>query len=150
MTFIPAEEYARIITQLPILCVDILVENPAGEFLLVKRANDPKKGVWWPIGGRVLFGETLADAVARKLLEEAGVKADSIAPIGVYELISTPEELEAGAAAHTVSVVYRARIGQDASVRLDDQSVDWKFSTEMPRDFIVQPLTSSEPAGRFS
>lgn len=43
MSLIPADEYARIIEVLPILCVDVIVQNSKGEYLLVKRANEPLK-----------------------------------------------------------------------------------------------------------
>jgi len=58
MNFIKTETYNQIIEVLPILCVDVIIQNKDGEYLLIKRANEPKVGCWWVIGGRVHKGET--------------------------------------------------------------------------------------------
>jgi len=55
---------------MPILCVDVILRNRKGEYLLLKRLNEPKKGRWWPVGGRVSGGELTA-AARRKVREEA-------------------------------------------------------------------------------
>jgi ADP-ribose pyrophosphatase YjhB (NUDIX family) len=44
-----------------------------GKLLLVQRGRAPAKGKWAVPGGRVEFGETLRDAVAREVKEETGV-----------------------------------------------------------------------------
>ena len=41
MRLIPIKEYSRIIEVLPILCVDVAVQNSKGEYLLVRRTNEP-------------------------------------------------------------------------------------------------------------
>jgi len=45
-----------------------------GRVVLVKRAHEPLKGEWSLPGGSVEVGETLADAVAREVLEETGLR----------------------------------------------------------------------------
>src|SRR4051794_30342843 len=44
-----------------------------GKALLVRRANPPDAGLWGFPGGKIEFGETVADAAMRELLEETGV-----------------------------------------------------------------------------
>jgi ADP-ribose pyrophosphatase YjhB (NUDIX family) len=41
--------------------------------LLIKRAHEPSKGAWSIPGGVVELGETLAEALAREVLEETGL-----------------------------------------------------------------------------
>lgn len=50
----------------------VIVER--GRVVLVKRAHEPLKGEWSLPGGSVEVGETLADAVAREVLEETGLR----------------------------------------------------------------------------
>ncbi|GLH80625.1 NUDIX hydrolase [Bradyrhizobium sp. SSBR45G] len=51
-----------------------------GRIMLVRRARSPAKGVYTLPGGRVEFGETLQEAVAREVMEETGL---TIAVIGL-------------------------------------------------------------------
>ena len=44
-----------------------------GKILLVRRAREPSKGVYTFPGGRVEFGESLVEAVAREVREETGL-----------------------------------------------------------------------------
>lgn len=57
----------------PELCVGavVVVED---RLLLIRRGRGPAAGEWSVPGGRVEAGETLAEAVVRELLEEAGVE----------------------------------------------------------------------------
>lgn len=54
-------------------CVGAVVVDAAGRLLLVRRRNDPGRGLWSIPGGRVEPGETDEAAVAREVLEETGL-----------------------------------------------------------------------------
>jgi colanic acid biosynthesis protein WcaH len=140
MSLIPDEKYGEIIEVLPILCVDIVVQNAGGEFLLIKRANEPMKGQWWPIGGRVLKGETLEQAVIRKIKQETALEVNAIRPIGYFETVADRSPLGFPFQYHAVSVVFTAVIGGQQQIRLDDQSTEWKFARELPDRFNYKPF----------
>lgn len=139
MSLIPKKQYTQILENLPILCVDIIVQNTKGEYLLVKRANEPKKGRWWVIGGRVFKGESLEKAVVRKAREETGKRIRDIRPIGYFELIDGVNPFGLSFKYHTVSVVFAAVIIDDIEpIKLDNQSSEFKFSKKLPKDFKVR------------
>ncbi len=68
---------------------------------LVRRREEPFKGVWHLPGGFVRKGESLVDAVKRKAVEETGLEVEVEAPIGVYELYDPR--------GHIVTVLWRCR-----------------------------------------
>lgn len=133
---IPTERYKQIIEVLPILCVDIVLRNHNNEYLLIRRSNEPLKGQWWVIGGRVLKGETLAQAALRKAREELGVHIDHLSLIGCYEDTNETSPFEMPIPQHSVSVVFSAVIGQNQQIKLDEQSSDWKYAKELQDHFI--------------
>jgi len=64
--------YREVLRAAPIACVDVAVIY-CGMVLLVKRADKPAQGQWWLPGGRVMKGETMKEAAARKVREELGL-----------------------------------------------------------------------------
>ncbi|MGA2482505.1 MAG: NUDIX hydrolase [Candidatus Acidiferrales bacterium] len=64
--------------------------------VLVRRGSEPLKGQWSIPGGTLEVGETLAEGVARELLEETGLKVRVLDLIEVFERIF-PEDEQAGA-----------------------------------------------------
>lgn len=137
---IPVDQYKQIVEVLPILCVDIIVTNTCGEYLLVKRANEPLKGQWWVIGGRVYKGETLEQAAIRKVKEEVSLDLDRVNAIGYYEDVFFKNSLGVADGLQTVSIVFRGIVDGRQAVKLDSQSTDWKYSKALPENFIVISL----------
>ena len=135
---IPARQYQQIIEVLPILCVDVVITNTRGEYLLIKRANQPRQGEWWVIGGRLLKGETLEQAAVRKVWEETSLHVEAVHPIGYYEAVSQENPFGLAPRLHAVSVVFATIIDDRQPIRLDDQSLEWKYSKELPPDFRVK------------
>lgn len=54
-------------------CVGGIVHDELGRLLLIRRANEPGRGLWSVPGGRVEPGETDEDAVVREMREETGL-----------------------------------------------------------------------------
>ena len=58
-----------------------------GRALLIRRGHPPLEGEWSIPGGKVEWGETLAEAALRELREETGVEAELGGLIAVYEIV---------------------------------------------------------------
>jgi 8-oxo-dGTP diphosphatase len=86
----------------PLLTVDaIIIYNSS--IVVVRRKNDPFKGVFAFPGGFVEVGETTEQAVVREALEETGLSIEIVKLLGVY---SEPSRDPRG---HTVSICYLAK-----------------------------------------
>jgi 8-oxo-dGTP diphosphatase len=55
-------------------CVGGIVHDGRSRLLLVRRGQEPAKGRWSVPGGRVEDGESDAEATAREVLEETGIR----------------------------------------------------------------------------
>ena len=97
--------------QRPVPCVGVVCLR-AGEVLLIQRGKPPREGQWSIPGGRMEWGETVADAALRELREETGVEAELLGLIEVLDHIS-----EHG---HAVLIDFAARWVSGAPVAGDD------------------------------
>jgi ADP-ribose pyrophosphatase YjhB (NUDIX family) len=66
----------------PVPCVGALTYDASGRLLLVRRANDPGRGLWSLPGGRVEPGEDDAAALIREMAEETGLVVQPGALVG--------------------------------------------------------------------
>lgn len=86
MTFLPPDLYAEIERSLPIACVDFVPVREGHVGLILR--DSPYGRVWCHLGGRVLYGETLRDAIVRHTsdtLAVAPVVDDEPQPAYVYQ-----------------------------------------------------------------
>jgi mutator protein MutT len=78
-------------TDIPICAVGAIVLEK-GEVLLVRRNRAPALGQWSLPGGRVEWGETLREAIAREVREETGVDIEVEGLAGIAERILPNDE----------------------------------------------------------
>jgi len=97
----------------PMLTADgVLIKN--GKILLIKRKNEPWKGMYALPGGFVEYGERVEDTVLREVFEETGLKASIIALVGIY---SSPDRDPRG---HIITVAYLLDADIEHAVAGDD------------------------------
>lgn len=129
MKNIPQKLYDSIKRTMPILCVDIQVFNKNGEFLLVKRKNNPLLGQYHFLGGRVIKGENLIQAVKRKAKEESGLRVSGISFVGYSDYkYKTKDGL-----LHTPTLTFSC-LGS-GKVKLDKQSSNFMWTKKLPKYF---------------
>jgi len=147
MNQIPLEQYKEILKVMPIFCVDVIIQNDRGKYLLVKRSNEPLKGKWWIIGGRVLKGETMEEAVIRKVRQETNVLVKDMEPIGYFELVEGSNPFGLPFKYHSMSVVFKVVIGNNQPIKLDEQSAEYKFANELPVNLAIKPFLAKKKGG---
>jgi ADP-ribose pyrophosphatase YjhB (NUDIX family) len=78
VSFLPAELYRTIERSMPITCVDFVPVRHGSdgpEIGLILRES-PFGEVWCHLGGRILYGETVSDALRRHAYDTLGVALD--------------------------------------------------------------------------
>ena len=55
--------------------------------LMIRRGQEPAKGLWSLPGGRLEHGEYLADAVRREVKEETGLDVTAGELVGIFEVV---------------------------------------------------------------
>jgi 8-oxo-dGTP diphosphatase len=98
------KEVARHVLRRPVVGIAAAARTRDGRWLLIKRTDT---GEWALPGGTLEWGETLRTAIARELLEEAGVEGLELGELsGVY---SNPER---DLRFHAVTIVVHALVDE--------------------------------------
>jgi len=105
-----------------------------GKILLVRRAREPARGIYTFPGGRVEFGESLTEAVAREIREETGLSIEIIGLIGYREALPG----RTGGHGHFVILPFAARWA-GGEVALNDELDDARWLT--PGSLAGLPVT---------
>ena len=109
----------------PKVAAAVLVEKDS-RVLLVRRVNEPFRGMWTLPAGFVNGGEDPAEAAARECLEETGL---SVHVTRVLDVISGKEH-ERGA---DFIIVYRAEVVSGELVPADDaDAAEWFARDDLP------------------
>ncbi|HEX5695641.1 MAG TPA: NUDIX hydrolase [Acidimicrobiia bacterium] len=101
----------------PLVGVGVAVIDQ-GRILLVRRANDPGRGLWAVPGGKVDVGESLKEAAAREVREETGLLVE------VGELVWAGEHISDQV--HIVMIDFLGTlIGGDLAAGDDADRAEW-------------------------
>ena len=133
--FISENLYKKIVTLLPICCVDLVVKM-ANSFLLAKRLDTPYKGIWFFPGGRIFFGESFEAAIKRKLKEELNIRNfRKIKFLGAENLKFQRGRF--GKPGQTKVNVFLVKIskGDGSRLRLDKTHSEWRWFDAIRKDF---------------
>lgn len=142
---IPEDLYKRILSVMPIICVDVVIQNGKGKYLLVQRKNEPLKGEWWVIGGRILHGESVRDACVRKTREEVGLAIADLRLLGLYEDLFDKNSFQVPEPYHTLSLVFETRVTMVQDIQLDSHHSAWNWFDRLPDRFAYSSTGNGLP-----
>jgi len=121
------EEFHEIFSQVPRLCVEVVIQNENG-ILLTKREIEPSKGMWHFPGGGIIFGEILEETVKRIAKEELNLDVEIIKFLGTIEF---PEKEETFG--HPISLAYLVKVNS-GEIKLNWQASEFDFFKEIPEN----------------
>jgi 8-oxo-dGTP diphosphatase len=80
----------RLYPERPMIGVGVLIRK-GEEYLMIKRASEPDKGLWSVPGGMVELGEKAEEAAVREAEEETGLTVEILEDLGVVDKIVRDE-----------------------------------------------------------
>ena len=129
---IPLELYKQIHASLPIPCVDAVILNTNKEVLLCHRLNKPAQGTWWFPGGRVLKGETMEDAILRKVKQETNLDVDIVKQLGTDQTMFPDGPFDGET--HTINTVFIVTPKNGGDLAVDNQSDELQWFNKIPKN----------------
>jgi colanic acid biosynthesis protein WcaH len=133
--FITEREYRKIIKSIPIFCIDFLIKCK-DKYLLIKRTQEPLKGVYWVIGGRLMHRETIREFAKRVQTREIGKYFPNFRPVGFSNYFFP--DLTESRATHTPSMLYLVEVDEMFEPDIDDTHCDYIWTTEIPDELKKQ------------
>lgn len=128
--FISDELYKKIYNTVPRLCIDLVIRKN-GSIMLMRRDIEPYRNLWHLPGGRVLFKETIFEAIKRLAKKEFNAEVRCKGLIGVCETIH--DDIADDDPRHSVSMVYEVEI-MDGEPEATKENSDVDFFSGMPKD----------------
>ena len=135
MSYLPAEDYQKIIKSMPIFCIDFLISFQ-NKYLLIKRKEEPLKNEFWVIGGRLMFKETITNAAKRIQEREIGTYFQNFKEIGFSNYFFT--NTKDSKATHTPTLLFHITLTKMFSPILDEQHSNFIWSENIPEELIKQ------------
>ncbi|WOT06302.1 GDP-mannose mannosyl hydrolase [Shewanella youngdeokensis] len=110
--FLDKDIFTQVIDSTPLVSIDLVIENSAGEVLLGLRNNKPAQGFWFVPGGRILKNESMDSAFQRLCQQELGVAASRAEAefLGPYEHFYTDSVFSDSVSTHYVVLGYKLRL----------------------------------------
>ena len=113
---------------------DIIIRDAGGNVLVGLRTNEPAQGMYFVPGGIVRKNETLANAFARILESEIGLKAplSEAKFIGVYEHIyETNTQGVQGYGTHYIVLAHELNLVEQPQIVSDTQHVEFRWMSPL-------------------
>jgi colanic acid biosynthesis protein WcaH len=126
------EEFIRIVEKTPLVSIDLVTKNSAGQYLLGLRMNEPARNSWFVPGSRFGKGERISEAFKRITKEELGqgLCIEDARFLGVFEHIyETNFAEEPGFGTHYVVLAYEVAADVQVEELPMDQHSEWRYFT---------------------
>lgn len=109
----------------PVPCVNAVITNEHGQFLLVNRLKEPFKGGWGMVGGRIeAYDDNAEEAIKREVKEETGL---DIEVLNLVDILAKGQNKEpADPRFYIVQVVYEVKV-VGGELTINDEASDFRW-----------------------
>ncbi len=125
-------DFVAAVGALPLVSVDLVVVNPAGQLLLGQRRNAPARAWWFTPGGRVRKNEPFVSCLQRVAVTELGLQASAVQGarlMGVWDHFYEDSAFSAEVSMHHVNLPHVLRLERplDMTALPSDQHSAWRW-----------------------
>ena len=124
------EQFLSVVAATPLVSIDFVIRNEAGEVLLGKRVNRPAQGLWFVPGGRIRKDERIADAFLRIAKRELGlsIERSQATLLGAFDHIYPDNALGAdGISTHYVVLAHALALPAETRFAPDEQHSEMRW-----------------------
>lgn len=114
----------------PKSAIILVIEREDGKLLVQERLKHPYFGFWGFAGGKIRWGETIIEAAARELMEEAGITA-TLEYRGVYHEITKSKETDEVLEDKIFHVVHGSKPQGELTEDFEGGHNEWLSETEL-------------------
>jgi colanic acid biosynthesis protein WcaH len=130
--FLLSTEFERAVGALPLVSVDWVLLNPAGQLLLGQRRNAPARYWWFTPGGRVRKNEPLNLCLQRVAFDELSLKAGDLHGaklMGVWDHFYDESAISTQVSTHYVNLPHVLQLPDtlDLNTLPLDQHCAWRW-----------------------
>jgi colanic acid biosynthesis protein WcaH len=130
--FLNSADFERAVRTLPLVSVDWVLLNPAGQILLGNRRNAPARLWWFTPGGRVRKNEPLNLCLQRLAFDELGLKPSDVHGVklmGVWDHFYEDSAFSTEVSTHYVNLPHLLRLPHtlDPKALPSDQHSVWRW-----------------------
>lgn len=123
---------SRIYPSAPLVGVGAVIFNDKNQVVLIKRGNEPKKGLWAIPGGNVELGEQVRETAIREVKEECNINIELRDLLGVVDLIL--KDSGGKVQYHYVLIDYLAQYsGGELKPQSDVSETGWFYQNELEK-----------------
>jgi len=119
-----------IVENTPLVSIDFLIKKE-NKYLLGKRVNEPAKGYFFTIGGRIFKNETIKEAKKRILKEELNLDIDiEFQFLGVFEHFYKTSIFGDKISTHYINLAFLLNLPFEIRELPKDQHSEYKYFTK--------------------
>jgi len=133
--YIPEKKFREIERLVPLASFNAIIVDDKGRVLVMKRNNQPAKGLYWFPGGRIKRGQSLEEALKEKIKEETGLEWSEVELIKVASVDSVFFKTR-----HTININFLLKKKTSSEIKLNQEHSDFKWIK--PEDFDKEKLDS--------
>lgn len=129
MFHLPLDIFKQVIKNAPLISIDLIINNNAGQVLLGKRNNRPAQGYWFVPGGRIIKDESFDNAFSRLTQLELGrsYRLSNATFLGPYEHLYSDNFTGDDFTTHYVVLAYQIAFNGDFSDLPEEQHNDYQW-----------------------